>query len=572
MQPSSSSDRPLRPYYLPAVASILIASCLLLLWFAFKVTNEWDRSMQLLMQQRASQAMTLMIMAFGRDMRGVQSQILPQLESFDILSARNALANEIAVAFSRFPYPESFFSWTADGTSDGILYVFNRSDRPPPWNPAHPEGTPFPVTVVERPEVMRPLLDVVRSRSSLVKPIVVFETDIGAERYQVIARLRYGGPSDTSLQSVIGFTVNINWVRRHYFSELTSQLSTILAGQVNTSLSVLDENGTVVTTNRRHDSARRVSQPAVYEERFPLLFFEPTFRATAPEGALPERYWTARAEAIIDESLLPALGGARRTFLLISVATAVAVIALIATIRAVRAAALLATMKSEFVSAVTHELKTPLSSIQLASETLVKRRVSSQDAAAQYAGLLLNAVSRLNRTVDNLLSMARIHDVQGFYNFESLDLITILEQVLDRFQAQLKELGFEVEMDVPTSLPAVRADRSAVIQVLDNVIDNAVRYSNGTRYVGISAFAAATHVTVRIIDRGSGIPQDEVPHVFEKFYRGRDTSTAGSGLGLAIAHRVVKDHGGTIRLESQHGFGTTVEISLPSHSEEEPRQ
>jgi len=90
--------------------------------------------------------------------------------------------------------------------------------------------------------------------------------------------------------------------------------------------------------------------------------------------------------------------------------------------------------------------------------------------------------------------------------------------------------------------------------------------------VGISAFAAATHVTVRIIDRGSGIPQDEVPHVFEKFFRGRDTSTAGSGLGLAIAHRIVKDHGGSIRLESQHGFGTTVEISLPSHSEEEPRQ
>src|SRR5262245_40319672 len=99
MLPSSSSDRPLRPYYLPGVASILIASCLLLLWFALKVTNEWDRSMQLLMEQRASQAMTLMIMAFGRDMRGVQSQILPQLESFDIRTARNALANEIAVAF-----------------------------------------------------------------------------------------------------------------------------------------------------------------------------------------------------------------------------------------------------------------------------------------------------------------------------------------------------------------------------------------------------------------------------------------------------------------------------------------
>src|SRR5262249_20218831 len=156
-----------------------------------------------------------------------------------------------------------------------------------------------------------------------------------------------------------------------------------------------------------------------HEERFPLLFFEPSFRATAPDGALPERYWTARAEAIVDNSISPAFGGARQMFLLICVAAVVAGIALVLTLRSIRAAALLATMKSEFVSAVTHELKTPLSSIQLACETFVKGRVRSPDATAEYATLLLHAVSRLNRTVDNLLSTARIHDVRDFYNFEN---------------------------------------------------------------------------------------------------------------------------------------------------------
>src|SRR5438128_68667 len=121
---------------------------------------------------------------------------------------------------------------------------------------------------------------------------------------------------------------------------------------------------------------------------------------------------------------------------LISVATVASGIALLLTIRALRATALLATMKSEFVSAVTHELKTPFSSIRLASETLIKRRVAAPDVTAEYAALLLKAVSRLNRTVDNLLSMARVHDVPGFYTFESVDMVTVLEEVLDRFQPQ----------------------------------------------------------------------------------------------------------------------------------------
>jgi signal transduction histidine kinase len=513
--------------------------------------------------------MTLMIMALGRDMRGVESQILPQLESFDIYSAKNALANEIAIAFSRFLYPESFFSWTADSTRDGILYVFNRTDRLPSWHPDRTEGARFPVAILENPGEIRPLVQTIRDRSSLLTPVSVFETRIGGKVYQVIARLRYGGPSDTSLQSVIGFTVDIDWVRVHYFSELTSQLSRILAGQTNTFLTVLDENGAVVSSSGPRASVQSGPRPALHEERFPLLFFEPSFKAAAPDGALHERYWTARAEAIVDDSMLPAVGGARRMFFLISAATVVAGIALMLTIRALRASALLAAMKSEFVSAVTHELKTPLSSIQLACETLVKGRVSSEDATTEYAPLLLNAVSRLNRTVDNLLSTARVHDVKAFYHFETLDLVMVLEQVLDRFQPLLRSHGFEVEMDVPAFLPPVSADRTAILQVFDNLLDNAVRYSNGTRYLKISASASAGNVAVQITDRGLGIPPEELPHVFEKFFRGRNAPSTGSGLGLAIAQRVIKDHGGAIRLNSTNGSGTTAEIWLRSMANEE---
>ena len=153
-----------------------------------------------------------------------------------------------------------------------------------------------------------------------------------------------------------------------------------------------------MTTNRPQGIVYSGSQVTAQSERFPLVFFDPSLKATAWDAGIPERYWTARAEAVYDQSTLPGVGDAHRMLLLISVATVASGIALLLTIRALRATALLATMKSEFVSAVTHELKTPLSSIRLACETLIKRRVATPDATAEYAALLLKAVSRLNRT------------------------------------------------------------------------------------------------------------------------------------------------------------------------------
>src|SRR5262249_6894196 len=185
-------------------------------------------------------------------------------------------------------------------------------------------------------------------------------------------------------------------------------------------------------------------------------------------------------------------GGARRTFLLMSVDAGAAVIALLLTVRAARSAAVLATMKSEFVSTVTHELKTPLSSIRLVSETLARGRFRTQEKVMEYATLLLNEVSRLTRTVDNLLTISRVQDIERFYTFESVDPGTLLEDALNTFQSHLKEEGFELSVDIPAPLPSVHADRTAILQVLENILDNAIRYSNGTRHLTVSASASET--------------------------------------------------------------------------------
>jgi signal transduction histidine kinase len=546
------------------LAAALIGTTILLMWFGYRATAEWQRSTRMLVEQRTLEVTTLAITAISRDMRGVQAQVLPQLDPIEPQSEPYVLGDEVAKVFARFPYPESFFSWSAAENGGGTFYVFNRADRPPVWRRANGETAEFPAAIVRDPPELADLLGLVKRQAALRTRFVIFETRIAGDTYQIIARPVYRGPRNATLFSVVGFMVNIGWVRTNYFSELTSQLSRIFGGENSLALDIVDENGNVVTSSRPAAARGSAREITAREQRFPLFFFDPVLRATAADDLLPLRTWAARVEALPDQSMLAAASGARRTFVVVSLAAIAAVVALLLTVRAARAAAILATMKSEFVSTVTHELKTPLSSIRLVSETLARGRFTSSEKILEYAGLLLADVKRLTRTVDNLLTFSRIADVQRFYSFEPVDPVVLLEDALHRFDPQLREQNFEVAFDVPVSLPTVRADRTALLQVLENLLDNAIRYSNGTRYIGISASAAAGKVRLQITDKGRGIPADEVPRVFEKFFRGREAAAAGTGLGLAIADRIIKDHHGEIYLNSVAGTGTTAEVTLPA--------
>ena len=551
----------MRRYSFHILAGALIATTILLMWFGYRATSEWRRSTEQVVERRTVNVMYLLMAALNRDMRGVQNQVLPQLDPLNNNSDAD-LGDEVAKAFSRFPYPESFFSWRAGENGKGVLSVFNRADRPPPWYHGDVEAAEFPATVLKNPPELSELVRLVEGQASLRTRFVVFEMAIKGEPYQVIARPVYVPPSRTRLHSIVGVTINVNWVKAHYFTDLLAEFARTVDAR-HSLLEIIDETGKLIATNRPPVNDAAGSDGPVRERKFPLLFFDPGLRATAPPDALPVRNWTARAQIIGDESMLAATTGTRRTFLLISIAAGATIVALLLTVHAARSAALLATMKSEFVSAVTHELKTPLSSIRLVSETLAKGRFRSPEKVSEYAALLLNDVGRLGRTVDNLLTVSRVQDIDRFYTFESVDPGTLLEDALHSFDAYLKEQGFEVNVDIPAPLPAVSADRIAIGQVLENVLDNAIRYSNGTRHLTISASASTASVSLKIADKGQGIPPEEVPHVFEKFYRGHGASPGGSGLGLAIAQRIMKDHHGEIRLESVPGEGTVAEIVLP---------
>jgi signal transduction histidine kinase len=254
-----------------------------------------------------------------------------------------------------------------------------------------------------------------------------------------------------------------------------------------------------------------------------------------------------------------------QTFVLISCATLALLASLLFILRAARTRAELATMKSEFVSAVTHELKTPLALIRLVAETLERGRYNSGETIREYATLLSKETARLGRLIDNLLTYSRLSDVRQIYTFEAIEVQDLIEDALDQFRPRLKELGFQLSVDIAADLPAVRADRAAMSQVFENLVDNAIKYSNGRRELRISASRApdAHEVEIMVRDAGPGIPAEDLARVFEKFYRGRGAKTSGSGLGLSIARRVVESHGGGIELSSRLGDGTTVNVRLP---------
>jgi signal transduction histidine kinase len=393
-----------------------------------------------------------------------------------------------------------------------------------------------------------------------------FETHLGGQAYQIVATLRYHDQFREQLDNVFGFTVNLDWVRQHYFPELTSQVAHIGSAGTGLDLSVLDDGWTSVT--HRNDGAQ--VRPAD-RRPFELLFIDPRVVALDPPPDLPRRVWFAQVTVAEDPTLAAAMRGANWTLGVAALAAVALAVGFALTGRAVRAAAALAEMRSEFVSTVTHELKTPIATIRAAGDTLASGRIVSASTSREYAEIVVQEAKRLTRLVENLLAYGRITDVAEAYAVEPIALRDVAARALDAFRSQLAAGNFHVELDIPEGLAPVSADRTAIELLFDNLLDNAIRYSDHRRFVRIGAAARDGFVDIQVADHGVGIPADEIDRVLRKFVRGRFARSGGSGLGLAIVSRIVRDHGGTIAIASALGEGTTVTASIPKASESDEK-
>lgn len=230
-------------------------------------------------------------------------------------------------------------------------------------------------------------------------------------------------------------------------------------------------------------------------------------------------------------------------------------------------------IKSAFLDAVTHDLRTPLTSVKAAATSLLQERWSSEDRIAvqrmhDLLAVIVEEADRLNRFIENVISMAKRRESATAPHREPLSVGSLVEAALERARTQLRER--RVEVDVPEDLPTVNVDRDAIAEVLYTLLDNAVKYSSTYSRIDITARQTDGHLTIAVEDEGRGIPAELRSRVFEKYARA-DSREHGFGMGLAIAKAILDAHGGRIWIEGRRtGRGVVVSFSLPLEAVPEP--
>jgi len=341
-------------------------------------------------------------------------------------------------------------------------------------------------------------------------------------------------------------------------SQEQKKIEAIVSGMVDAVIAT-DRTGKVMLLNRaaeellqigRDQAQGRLAREVLTDRRLVAMLEDATARGQVAAEELPAG---AHHDRVIEAHCAPITGDESD------------VIGAVAVLRDVTVLRHTERLRRELTANVSHELRTPLTSIKGFAETLLHGALKDEAASVRFLTIIDSEANRLVKLVDDLLDLSRLESKGATLEVGAVDLGQLVAHTVDRLRPLAEESRLTLAYRGPSEVQ-VLADADRLEQVLTNLIDNALKYSAPGGRVDVAILPNDHEVTVTITDTGRGIPPDDLPHVFERFYRAdrsRTRGSGGTGLGLAIAKHVVEAHGGVIGVRSRLGEGTTFLFTLP---------
>jgi signal transduction histidine kinase len=233
--------------------------------------------------------------------------------------------------------------------------------------------------------------------------------------------------------------------------------------------------------------------------------------------------------------------------------------------RAIRREAVVARLQSDFVAAVSHEFRSPLTTVRQLSEMLEMDQVPSEERRRKYYHVLAGEARRLQRLVETLLNFGKMEAGAQEYHFQQVDVRELVSRAVREAALREDQASNRVKLSGPEAGIHLVGDADALTMALRNLLDNALKYSPASENVDVKWECVAGRVAISVVDRGLGIPRDEHEAIFQKFVRGRSSlqaSIKGTGVGLAMVRHILSAHGGEVRLQSELGCGSTFTLVL----------
>lgn len=539
-----------------AIAAILCAAALVV-FLQHRAMATLERQTGVILHQLADQTANAVAADVRHTLEGPVFDTLTRVNHPQIREGRlDLLAREYAAGLTAYPQVERFFVWTerTDVVLPGEALFYGRADGP--------ATSPMPAGLADGfardPALGRAVVDLARRHAPAQQIYAAFERTGPDGRHDLFLRLFWADARRDRYFAVIGFVIDRARVRDALFPALhRRRLADILklhGADQRFELRVVDETGATVW-------GRATPGPLAARVLVPLTFYPAQAIASRLAAGVEPVNWTIEVSPSATTAVLAVNA---RGYLLLALSVGLMLVALAFTIRAGRRAAEMARMQAEFVSHVSHQLKTPLSLLSTAAETVAMDRVRSPEKLAQYFEIIRSEAGRLSALVQRILEFSRVQQRPALA-FEEVDLGALVRETVDAFEGGLRgrPVAFRVEQDGPA--PHLQADPAALEQVLANLLDNAVKYSDAATEVTVRVGWSGSDAVVEVRDRGIGIAPEDRRRIFEKFYRGSGAAhhRRGFGLGLAIVQELVAAHRGRIEVDSVPHEGSTFRIVLP---------